>query len=79
MSRRALRRHGFDASGVPPRPRALRDASARFGWLGEPSGPKGFFEISSGKTLPAVPIGTAGMKMIDVGDVDVSLVQPQDR
>jgi agmatinase len=53
--------------GCRQAPRALRDASARFAWLGEPSGSKGFFEISSGKTL------LAGKKMIDAGDVDVSL------
>jgi agmatinase len=53
--------------GCRQAPRALRDASARFGWLGEPSGSKGFFDISSGKTF------LADKTMVDAGDVDVSL------
>ncbi len=48
-------------------PRALRDASTRFGWLGESTGTKGFFDIETGQTF------LAGKRIVDAGDVDVSL------
>lgn len=53
--------------GCRQAPRALRDASARFGWLGDPEGSKGFFDIDSDRTY------LAGAKIVDAGDVDVSL------
>ena len=53
--------------GCRQAPRALRDASARFGWLGEPAGTKGFFDISTQQTF------LAGKRIVDAGDVDVSL------
>ena len=53
--------------GCRQAPRALREASARFGWLGEPGGSRGFFDIGSGRIL------LAGQRMVDAGDVDVSL------
>jgi agmatinase len=53
--------------GCRQAPRALRDASARFGWLGEPAGSQGFFDIESERTF------LAGKTLIDSGDVDVSL------
>jgi agmatinase len=53
--------------GCRQAPRALRDASARFGWLGEPSNSKGFFDIVTGQTF------LAGKRIVDAGDVDVSL------
>lgn len=53
--------------GCRQAPRALRDASARFGWLGEPKGSRGFFDAHSGNT------SLAGKRIADCGDVDVSL------
>jgi agmatinase len=53
--------------GCRQAPRALRDASARFGWLGETTGTRGFFEVASQKTF------LAGRRILDAGDVDVSL------
>ena len=53
--------------GCRQAPRALRDASTRFGWLGESTGTKGFFDIEAGHTF------LAGKRMVDAGDVDVSL------
>lgn len=53
--------------GCRQAPRALRDASARFGWLGEPQGSSGYFDIGENtKHL-------SGVRMIDAGDVDVGL------
>jgi agmatinase len=53
--------------GCRQAPRALRDASARFGWLGEPTGSSGYFDIGqNSKSL-------AGIRFVDAGDVDVSL------
>jgi agmatinase len=54
-------------SGCRQAPRALRDASTRFGWLGESTGTKGFFDIETGRTF------LAGKRIVDAGDVDVSL------
>ncbi|MFZ0664076.1 MAG: arginase family protein [Acidobacteriaceae bacterium] len=48
-------------------PRALRDASARFGWLGEPAGASGYFDIGQDATL------FSGVRMVDAGDVDVGI------
>ena len=53
--------------GCRQAPRALRDASARFGWLGEPAGSAGFFDIGEGTTH------LAGVRLVDAGDVDVRL------
>jgi agmatinase len=53
--------------GCRQAPRALRDASARFGWLGRPEGSSGFFDIGSNRTW------MKGVRLADVGDVDVSL------
>lgn len=53
--------------GCRQAPRALRDASARFGWLGEPEGASGFFDIESKHTF------LDGRTIVDAGDVDVSL------
>lgn len=53
--------------GCRQAPRALRDASARFGWLGEPAGSSGYFDIGQNSTL------MSGVRMVDVGDVDVGL------
>jgi len=53
--------------GCRQAPRTLRDASARFGWLGEPTNSKGYFDIATGRTF------MAGKRIVDAGDVDVSL------
>jgi agmatinase len=53
--------------GCRQAPRALRDASTRFGWLGESTGTKGFFDIETGQTF------LAGKRIVDAGDVAVSL------
>ena len=53
--------------GCRQAPRALRDASARFGWLGEPSGSSGYFDIGKNATF------LSGIRMVDAGDVDVRL------
>jgi len=53
--------------GCRQAPRALRDASARFGWLGEAEGSRGFFDVASQR------IFLAGRRILDAGDVDVSL------
>lgn len=53
--------------GCRQAPRALRDASARFGWLGKPEGSAGFFDLGSNRTR------MKGVRIADVGDVDVSL------
>lgn len=53
--------------GCRQAPRALRDASARFGWLGEPTGSSGFFDIGQDVRL------LSGVRMVDAGDVDVGL------
>jgi agmatinase len=53
--------------GCRQAPRALRDASARFAWLGEPSGGRGYFDIGRDITL------MSGVRMVDAGDVDVGI------
>jgi agmatinase len=53
--------------GCRQAPRALRDASTRFGWLGAPAGSPGFFDIGQRATL------LAGVQMVDAGDIDVRL------
>lgn len=53
--------------GCRQAPRALRDASARFGWLGEPAGSRGFFDIGENTTH------LAGVRLVDAGDVDVTI------
>ena len=53
--------------GCRQAPRALRDASTRFGWLGAPEGSAGFFDIGNDTTF------FSGVRMIDAGDVDVRL------
>lgn len=53
--------------GCRQAPRALRDASARFGWLGDPAGSSGYFDIGQNVTL------MSGVRMVDVGDVDVGI------
>jgi agmatinase len=53
--------------GCRQAPRALRDASGRFGWLGAPADSPGFFDIGdNAKYMPDV-------RMVDAGDVDVRL------
>ena len=46
-------------------PRAIRDASTRFGFLGRPEGPGGFFDINRDRRL------LSGVRIADCGDVDV--------
>lgn len=53
--------------GCRQAPRALRDASARFSWLGEPAGGSGYFDIGRNVTL------MSGVRMVDAGDVDVGI------
>jgi agmatinase len=53
--------------GCRQAPRALRDASARFGWLGNPAGASGYFDIGQNRTF------LSGVRLVDVGDVDVGL------
>lgn len=53
--------------GCRQAPRALRDASTRFGWLGEPAGSSGYFDIGQNATY------LSGIRMVDAGDVDVML------
>jgi agmatinase len=53
--------------GCRQAPRALRDASTRFGWLGEPAGSSGFFDVGTDTTH------LAGVRLVDAGDVDVHL------
>lgn len=53
--------------GCRQAPRALRDASARFGWLGNPAGASGYFDIGRNRTL------LSGVRMVDAGDVDVGI------
>jgi agmatinase len=53
--------------GCRQAPRALRDASARFAWLGEPAGGRGYFDIGRDVTL------MSGVRMVDAGDVDVGI------
>lgn len=53
--------------GCRQAPRALRDASARFGWLGKPENPAGYFDLAEQRTrMP-------GLRVVDAGDADVSL------
>lgn len=53
--------------GCRQAPRALRDASTRFGWLGEPGGSSGYFDIGQNAVF------LSGVRMVDAGDVDVRL------
>ena len=53
--------------GCRQAPRALRDASARFGWLGDPAGSAGYFDIGQNITL------MSDARMVDAGDVDVGI------
>jgi agmatinase len=53
--------------GCRQAPRALRDASTRFGWLGIPAGSPGFFDIGNNTTY------LTGIRMVDAGDIDVRL------
>jgi agmatinase len=53
--------------GCRQAPRALRDASARFGWLGDPAGSSGYFDI--GQDLMFM----SGVRIVDAGDVDVRI------
>jgi agmatinase len=53
--------------GCRQAPRALRDASTRFGWLGEAAGASGYFDIGQDTTF------FRGVRMVDAGDVDVRL------
>ena len=45
-------------------PRAIRDASTRFGFLGRGADSKGFFDINRGHPV------MAGVRIVDTGDVD---------
>src|SRR6185437_2635877 len=53
--------------GCRQAPRALRDASTRFGWLGEPAGSSGYFDIGQNAMF------LSGIRIVDAGDVDVTL------
>ncbi len=53
--------------GCRQAPRALRDASTRFGWLGDAAGSSGYFDIGQNATL------LSGVRIVDAGDVDVRL------
>ena len=53
--------------GCRQAPRALRDASTRFGWLGEPTGSSGYFDIGQNAMF------LSGVRTVDAGDVDVRL------
>lgn len=53
--------------GCRQAPRALRDASTRFGWLGEPEGSSGYFDIGQNAMF------LSGIRIVDAGDVDVTL------
>ena len=53
--------------GCRQAPRALRDASARFGWLGDPAGSSGYFDIGQDLML------MSGARIVDAGDVDVRI------
>lgn len=53
--------------GCRQAPRALRDASGRFGWLGEPTGSAGYFDINRDATW------LSGIRFVDAGDVDVTI------
>ncbi len=46
-------------------PRAIRDASTRFGFLGLGQESKGFFDINRGRNI------MAGVRLVDCGDADV--------
>jgi agmatinase len=59
--------------GCRQAPRALRDASTRFGWLGAPTGSPGFFDIGKGRTF------LSGIRILDAGDVDVCLEAAETR
>jgi agmatinase len=59
--------------GCRQAPRALRDASTRFGWLGDAAGSSGFFDIGNQATF------LSGIRLIDAGDVDVRLDAPVTR
>lgn len=48
-------------------PRALRDASGRFGWLGNPKGASGYFDIGENT------MRLQGVRLVDAGDVDVGI------
>ena len=53
--------------GCRQAPRAIRDASMRFGWLGKPEGSTGYFDLANEQTR------MRGVRIVDAGDVDVSL------
>jgi len=53
--------------GCRQAPRALRDASARFGWLGDPAGSSGYFDIGQDVMF------MSGVRIVDAGDVDVRI------
>ena len=53
--------------GCRQAPRALRDASTRFGWLGEAAGSSGYFDIEQNVMF------LSGIRIVDAGDVDVRL------
>ncbi|MGH9588078.1 MAG: agmatinase [Acidobacteriaceae bacterium] len=53
--------------GCRQAPRALRDASTRFGWLGNPDGSSGYFDIGENTTH------LSGVHIADAGDVDVGI------
>jgi agmatinase len=53
--------------GCRQAPRAIRDASTRFGWLGDDTGSSGYFDIGQNATL------LSGVRIVDAGDVDVRL------
>lgn len=53
--------------GCRQAPRALRDASGRFGWLGDPAGSAGFFDMGQNAML------LSGVRIVDAGDVDVGI------
>lgn len=52
--------------GCRQAPRAIRDASTRFGWLGAPAASSGYFDVNSGD------FRMRGVRIADCGDVDIA-------
>jgi hypothetical protein len=55
--------------GCRQAPRALRDASTRFGWLLTPAGSPGFFDIGNNTTY------LTGIRMVDANEGKMRMVQ----
>lgn len=57
--------------GCRQAPRALRDASTRFGWPGSPIDSLGFFDIRNNTTF------LSGIRMVNAADIDVRFDAPE--